>query len=115
MKSKRKPYTAAAAVDPYFQEVPWELVYDDKGRLIGEVYTLPRERPPKKTPGMQTSLETRHDSNQWHLGVARRKMLIEQILKKGIPGLKRRDMEQMSIDKLTELLQQGPDRRRAKK
>lgn len=28
--------------DPYFQDIPWDLIYDDNGELIGEVYvTLP--------------------------------------------------------------------------
>jgi len=24
--------------DPYFGEIPWDMIYDDAGRLIGEVY-----------------------------------------------------------------------------
>ncbi|GIO36234.1 hypothetical protein J41TS12_10950 [Paenibacillus antibioticophila] len=27
-------------VDPYFQDVPWDLIYDDNGQQIGEVYVL---------------------------------------------------------------------------
>ena len=27
-------------VDPYFQDVPWDLIYDDDGQQIGEVYVL---------------------------------------------------------------------------
>ncbi|MEK4980837.1 hypothetical protein [Bacillus sp. FSL K6-6540] len=34
--------------DPYFQDIPWDLIYDDNGELIGEVYvTLPD--PPAKS------------------------------------------------------------------
>ena len=27
-------------VDPFFQDIPWELIYDDKGQQIGEVYMI---------------------------------------------------------------------------
>lgn len=27
--------------DYYMQDVPYDLIYDDTGKLIGEVYTLP--------------------------------------------------------------------------
>jgi hypothetical protein len=27
-------------VDPFFQDTPWDLIYDDAGRQIGEVYIL---------------------------------------------------------------------------
>lgn len=34
------------AADPYFQDIPWDLIYDENGRLIGEVYmTLPAAPP----------------------------------------------------------------------
>lgn len=33
--------------DPYFNDIPWEIITDDKGRVIGEVYTL-RPVPPQK-------------------------------------------------------------------
>lgn len=26
--------------NPYCKDAPWDLVYDDQGRLIGEVYIL---------------------------------------------------------------------------
>ncbi|MGF7050395.1 hypothetical protein J2T13_004933 [Paenibacillus sp. DS2015] len=36
-------------VDPFFQEIPWELIYDDKGRQIGEVYMIrPWLKPVRK-------------------------------------------------------------------
>lgn len=32
--------------DPYFQDIPWDLIYDDNGELIGEVYmALPVPSP----------------------------------------------------------------------
>ncbi|WP_161626995.1 hypothetical protein [Paenibacillus polymyxa] len=34
--------------DPYFQDIPWELVTDDSGTLIGTVYTLLPEPDPKR-------------------------------------------------------------------
>ncbi|GIO84568.1 hypothetical protein J25TS5_15000 [Paenibacillus faecis] len=27
-------------VDPFYQDVPWDIIYDDKGNQIGEVYVL---------------------------------------------------------------------------
>ncbi len=27
-------------IDPFFQETPWECVYDENGKVIGEVYVL---------------------------------------------------------------------------
>lgn len=33
--------------DPYFNDIPWEIITDDKGRVIGEVYTL-RPVPQKR-------------------------------------------------------------------
>lgn len=35
-------------VDPYFQEIPWDLIYDERGELIGEVYVLLPDPPPRK-------------------------------------------------------------------
>ncbi|WP_256846855.1 hypothetical protein [Paenibacillus sp. Pae108] len=29
-----------ARIDPYYQDVPWEIIYDDKGHVIGEVFML---------------------------------------------------------------------------
>lgn len=26
--------------DPYFNDVPWEIIYDDHGQVIGVVYIL---------------------------------------------------------------------------
>lgn len=34
--------------DPFFQDIPWDLIYDDNGVLIGEVYLLLAEPPSKK-------------------------------------------------------------------
>lgn len=31
-------------VDPFFQEIPWDIVQDDNGKVIGEVYLLPMKR-----------------------------------------------------------------------
>ena len=39
-------------VDPYFQDIPWDLIYDDKGQQIGEVYMIhPWMRPGRKEEG----------------------------------------------------------------
>ncbi|MEF2969251.1 hypothetical protein V3851_26110 [Paenibacillus sp. M1] len=35
--------------DPYFQDIPWDLIYDDNGELIGEVYLFLPTPPPRKT------------------------------------------------------------------
>ncbi|MNV79655.1 hypothetical protein D3C71_1732180 [compost metagenome] len=34
--------------DPYFQEIPWDIITDDNGAVIGEVYTILPEAPPRK-------------------------------------------------------------------
>lgn len=39
--------------DPYFADIPWEIIKDDNGKVIGEVYMVfPRDLPewirPKK-------------------------------------------------------------------
>jgi len=41
--------------DPYFYDIPWELVEDDTGRVIGEIYTL----------GVETGCSLRSKSHQW--------------------------------------------------
>lgn len=28
------------AIDLYFNDIPWEIVYDDHGRVIGEIYLI---------------------------------------------------------------------------
>lgn len=33
-----------AATDPYFNDVPWEFIFDDEGNLIGEVYLILEEK-----------------------------------------------------------------------
>jgi hypothetical protein len=39
-------------IDPYFNDVPWEIIYDNDGRAIGEIYVLlhlpPTRRRKKK-------------------------------------------------------------------
>lgn len=47
MKELSSPLRTGAAsvrsevlVDPFFQDVPWDLIYNDSGELIGEVYVL---------------------------------------------------------------------------
>lgn len=38
-------------VDPIFQDVPWEIIYDEYGHAIGEVYTYREpiwDRPRKR-------------------------------------------------------------------
>jgi hypothetical protein len=39
--------------DPYFSDIPWDIIKDDSGKVIGEVYLVfPRDLPewikPKK-------------------------------------------------------------------
>jgi hypothetical protein len=29
-----------ASIDPFFQEIPWEIIYDHNGKQIGEVFVL---------------------------------------------------------------------------
>lgn len=38
-------------VDPYFQDIPWDLIYDENGELIGEVYIFLPDPPPNKRVG----------------------------------------------------------------
>lgn len=35
-------------VDAYFQDIPWEIVTDDAGKVIGEVYVLLPDPAPRK-------------------------------------------------------------------
>ncbi|WP_162484581.1 hypothetical protein [Paenibacillus sp. IHBB 10380] len=46
------------SVDPFFQDIPWELIYDDKGRQIGEVYMLHEWIKPKQKEEKQS-----HENN----------------------------------------------------
>lgn len=34
--------------DLIFQDIPWDLIYDDDGKLIGEVYMILPEPPPSR-------------------------------------------------------------------
>lgn len=43
--------------DPYFQDVPWDLIYDDNGELIGEVYMALPHPPARKRKGKQKQWE----------------------------------------------------------
>jgi len=38
---------AVIQVDPYYNDIPWEIIYDDFGRVIGEVYVI-LPRPPAR-------------------------------------------------------------------
>ncbi|GGH17121.1 hypothetical protein GCM10008013_12290 [Paenibacillus segetis] len=35
-------------IDPFFQDTPWELIHDDDGILVGEVYVLDLHMLPAK-------------------------------------------------------------------
>lgn len=35
-------------VDPYFQDIPWDIITDDAGRVIGTVYILLPDPPPRR-------------------------------------------------------------------
>lgn len=37
--------------DPYFQDIPWDLIYDENGELIGEVYLTLPDPPTRKRKG----------------------------------------------------------------
>lgn len=34
--------------DPYFQDIPWDIVTDDSGKVIGEVYVLLPDPAPRR-------------------------------------------------------------------
>ncbi|WP_169834396.1 hypothetical protein [Paenibacillus donghaensis] len=34
--------------DPFFQEIPWEIITDDSGAVIGEVFLTLPDPPPRK-------------------------------------------------------------------
>ncbi|CAM4274070.1 hypothetical protein [Paenibacillus xylanexedens] len=37
--------------DPYFSEIPWDIIKDDRGKVIGEVYLVyPKDVPEWKKP-----------------------------------------------------------------
>ncbi|MDF2652913.1 MAG: hypothetical protein K0Q73_8718 [Paenibacillus sp.] len=31
----------ATMVDPYFNEIPWEIIYDENGRVLAEIFVIP--------------------------------------------------------------------------
>ena len=35
-------------LDPYFQDIPWDIIKDDNGRVIGEVYITLPVSPPRR-------------------------------------------------------------------
>lgn len=43
----------ALPIDPFMQDIPWEIIYDDNGRAIGEIFLLnfpePSSRKRRKT------------------------------------------------------------------
>lgn len=39
-----------ARIDPFFQEAPWEIIYDNDGRQIGEIFVLTGESRKEATP-----------------------------------------------------------------
>ncbi|MMZ71660.1 hypothetical protein D1872_351690 [compost metagenome] len=34
--------------DLIFQDIPWDLIYDDNGQVIGEVYVILPDPPPRR-------------------------------------------------------------------
>ncbi|GAA0390286.1 hypothetical protein GCM10008933_21490 [Paenibacillus motobuensis] len=39
-----------ALVDPYYQDIPWDIIYDDDGQPIGEVFVLPGDAKKEGLP-----------------------------------------------------------------
>ncbi|SFE42527.1 hypothetical protein SAMN04487969_102457 [Paenibacillus algorifonticola] len=37
--------------DPYYQDTPWEIIHDERGKVIGEVFTLPARMTTHKKYG----------------------------------------------------------------
>ncbi|BFH10590.1 hypothetical protein WJ0W_004713 [Paenibacillus melissococcoides] len=35
-------------VDPYFQDIPWDIITNDSGEVIGAVYVLLPDPPPRR-------------------------------------------------------------------
>lgn len=35
-------------VDPFFQDVPWEIIKDEDGQVLGEVFILLPAPPPRR-------------------------------------------------------------------
>lgn len=40
--------SAMREADTYFHDIPWDLIYDDNGELIGEVYLILPEPSPRR-------------------------------------------------------------------
>lgn len=38
----------AAKEDPYFSEIPWDIITNEYGEVIGEVYKILPDPPPRK-------------------------------------------------------------------
>lgn len=60
-------------VDPFFQDTPWDLIYDDAGRQIGEVYMLlgdeKREGMPFERDRRRTERAQNHTNRSRRRGI----------------------------------------------
>lgn len=46
-------------VDPFMQDVPWEIIYDDAGRAIGEIYLLEFPAPERRNKAWKKQKSSR--------------------------------------------------------
>lgn len=44
--------------DPYFSEIPWDIITNENGEVIGEVYTILPDPPPRKRQNKMGAVST---------------------------------------------------------
>lgn len=50
--------TGKALPDPLFADIPWEIITNDRGEVIGEVYTILPDPPPRKRQNKRGVIST---------------------------------------------------------
>jgi DNA-binding transcriptional ArsR family regulator len=107
----KRPAKKEERVDPIFQETPWDLVYDEHRRVIGEIYLLPAkmmfEGMPMKRRKSKKMNELSEFAKQLDSLVMTDEQVIAQIVKcigDGIPiniSTMRRGLEILLVERMT--------------
>lgn len=42
-------------VDPYYNDIPWEIIYDESGQVIGEVFLIPQRRKKRNKKAIKSN------------------------------------------------------------
>ncbi|GKU79802.1 hypothetical protein L3i20_v241990 [Paenibacillus sp. L3-i20] len=52
-------------VDSYFNDIPWDIIYDDQGRVIGDVFLNLHGRPLKSRENRRVHENTTYITLSW--------------------------------------------------